>query len=64
MGRPVRECENLSLIHIFMRKGSICVTAPEQPKAVVSELVVAAGKADCELVCLLYTSNGSWTTGF
>ena len=33
-----------------MRKGSICVTAPEQPKAVVSELVVAAGKADCELV--------------
>ena len=33
-----------------MRKGSICVTAPEQPKAVVSELIVAAGKADCELV--------------
>ena len=33
-----------------MRKDSICVTAPEQPKAVVSELVVAAGKADCELV--------------
>ena len=30
-----------------MRKGSICVTAPEQPKAVVSELIVAAGKADC-----------------
>ena len=29
-----------------MRKGSICVTAPEQPKAVVSELIVAAGKAD------------------
>ena len=33
-----------------MRKGSICITAPEQPKAVVSELIVAAGKADCELV--------------
>ena len=33
-----------------MRKGSICVTAPEQPKAVLSELIVAAGKADCELV--------------
>ena len=25
-------------------KGSICVTAPEQPKAVLSELIVAAGK--------------------
>ena len=33
-----------------MRKESICVTAPEQPKAVLSELVVAAGKCDCELV--------------
>ena len=33
-----------------MRKGSICVTAPEQPKAVLSELIVAAGKCDCELV--------------
>ena len=33
-----------------MRKGSICVTAPEQPKAVLSELVVAAAKAECELV--------------
>ena len=33
-----------------MRKGSICVTAPEQEKAVLSELIVAAGKADCELV--------------
>ena len=33
-----------------MRKESICVTAPEQPKTVLSELVVAAGKADCELV--------------
>ena len=32
-----------------MRKESICVTAPEQPKAVLSELVVAAGKCDCEL---------------
>ena len=26
------------------------VTAPEQPKAVLSELIVAAGKCDCELV--------------
>ena len=33
-----------------MRKDSICVTAPEQPKAVLSELVVAAAKAECELV--------------
>mgnify|MGYP004623946377 FL=1 len=33
-----------------MRKGSICVTAPEQPKEVLSELIVAAGKCDCELV--------------
>ncbi len=29
---------------------AICVTAPEQPKAVLSELIVAAGKCDCELV--------------
>ena len=33
-----------------MRRDSICVTAPEQPKEVLSELIVAAGKADCELV--------------
>ena len=33
-----------------MRRGSICVTAPEQPKAVLSELIVAAGKCGCELV--------------
>ena len=33
-----------------MRKDAICVTAPEQPKAVLSELVVAAGKCGCELV--------------
>ena len=33
-----------------MRKDSICITAPEQPKAVLSELVVAAGKCGCELV--------------
>ena len=33
-----------------MRKGAVCVTAPEQPKAVLSELVVAAAKAECELV--------------
>ena len=33
-----------------MRKESICVTAPEQPKAVLSELVVAAGRCGCELV--------------
>ena len=33
-----------------MREGAICVTAPEQPKAVLSELIVAAGKCDCELV--------------
>lgn len=33
-----------------MREGSICITAPEQPKAVLSELIVAAGKCNCELV--------------
>ena len=33
-----------------MRKESICVTAPEQPKSVLSELIVAAGKCGCELV--------------
>ena len=33
-----------------MRRDSICVTAPEQSKEVLSELIVAAGKADCELV--------------
>ena len=33
-----------------MREDSICVTAPEQPKAVLSELIVAAGKCNCELV--------------
>ena len=33
-----------------MRKDSVCVTAPEQPKAVLSELIVAAGKCGCELV--------------
>ena len=33
-----------------MREGSLCVTAPEQPKAVLSELIVAAGKCGCELV--------------
>ncbi len=33
-----------------MREGGVCVTAPEQPKAALSELIVAAGKANCELV--------------
>ncbi len=33
-----------------MRKDAICVTAPEQPKEVLSELIVAAGKCDCELI--------------
>lgn len=33
-----------------MREDAVCVTAPEQPKAVLSELVVAAAKAECELV--------------
>lgn len=33
-----------------MREGAVCVTAPEQPKAALSELIVAAGKANCELV--------------
>ena len=46
----VVELPSAALAAGVMRKGSICVTAPEQPKAVVSELVVAAGKADCELV--------------
>lgn len=33
-----------------MRRDCICVTAPEQPKTVIRELVVAAGKCGCELV--------------
>ena len=33
-----------------MREGAVCVTAPEQPKPALSELIVAAGKANCELV--------------
>ncbi len=33
-----------------MRENCVCVTAPEQPKAALSELIVAAGKANCELV--------------
>ena len=33
-----------------MREGAICVTAPDQPKAVLGELIVAAGREDCELV--------------
>ena len=33
-----------------LRKGTVCVTAPGQPKAALSEIIVAAGKADCELV--------------
>ena len=33
-----------------MREGAVCVTAPEQPKPALSELIVAAGKAGCELV--------------
>ena len=46
-----RSVERLAALSAgVMRKGSICVTAPEQPKAVLSELIVAAGKCDCELV--------------
>lgn len=33
-----------------MRAGSVCVTAPGQSKAALTEIIVAAGKADCELV--------------
>ncbi len=33
-----------------MRHGTTCVTAPSQPKAALTEIIVAAGKADCELV--------------
>ena len=33
-----------------MRQGTVCVTAPGQPKAALTEIIVAAGKADCELV--------------
>lgn len=33
-----------------MRAGAVCVTAPEQPKAALSEIIVAAGKTGCELV--------------
>ena len=46
-----RSVERLAALSAgVMRKDSICVTAPEQPKAVLSELIVAAGKCDCELV--------------
>ena len=46
-----RSVERLAaLAEGVMRKGAVCVTAPEQPKAVLSELVVAAAKAECELV--------------
>ncbi len=33
-----------------MRKGTICVTAPDQPKEALQEIIVTAGKYDCELV--------------
>ena len=33
-----------------MRKGAVCVTAPGQPKAALTEIIVAAGKTDCQLV--------------
>ena len=33
-----------------LREGSICVTAPDQPKAALTEIIVAAGKTNCELV--------------
>lgn len=33
-----------------MRKGAVCVTAPGQPKAALTEIIVAAGKTECELV--------------
>ena len=41
-----RSVERLAALSAgVMRKGAVCVTAPEQPKAVLSELVVAAAKA-------------------
>ena len=33
-----------------MRAGAVCVTAPGQPKAALTEIIVAAGKTGCELV--------------
>ena len=33
-----------------MREGTVCVTAPGQPKAALTEIIVAAGKTDCELM--------------
>lgn len=33
-----------------MRQEALCVTAPEQPKAALTEIIVAAGKCGCELV--------------
>lgn len=46
-----RSVERLAALSAgVMRKGSICVTAPEQAKEVLSELIVAAAKCDCELV--------------
>lgn len=46
-----RSVERLAALSAgVMRKGTICVTAPEQAKPVLSELIVAAAKCDCELV--------------
>lgn len=46
-----RSVERLAALSAgVMRKGTTCVTAPEQAKEVLSELIVAAAKCDCELV--------------
>lgn len=39
-----------ALAAAVMRSGCVCVTAPEQPKSALTEIIVAAGKCDCELV--------------
>lgn len=33
-----------------LRRGCVAVTTPSQPKAALQELIVAAGKAECELI--------------
>lgn len=46
-----RSVERLAALSAgVMRKDTVCVTVPEQAKEVLSELIVAAAKCECELV--------------
>lgn len=45
-----RKLERLARIEAYvMRTGCTAVTSPDQPKAALTEIIVAAGKANCEL---------------